>query len=212
MARAGAVPHHSVCYSGRQVPIILHYVYIQLIGIFSSDYKVNWTDLRGKSLRISALDNNQLSAASSISLRQLNTSESSLEHVDSKHVTAVLKRNIINHIFCQGSKLYLNFFNKKLIFTLESWQGVEENSVEQALERLSLEKTQQFAQVTSATRLEILHNVEQDKQQQPALQRITKAKIGGLEKQIQLVEESLEYALGYRPLPAGSYYVHTYFQ
>lgn len=169
---------------------------------------MNWTDLWGKSLRISALDNTQLSCASSISLKQLNASESSLEHVEFKNVAAVLKRNIINHIFCQGSKLHLNFFNKPLIFSLESWRGVEDNSVEQALERLSLEKSQQFAQVTSATRIELVHNEEHTKQQHPPVQRITKTKIGGLDKQIQLVEESLDYALGYRPLPAGSYYVY----
>lgn len=93
-----------------------------------------------------------------------------------------------------------------MIFSVESWRGVEESSVEQALERLSLDKAQQFVQVTSATRIELLPNEDQAQQQQPQLQqRITKAKIGGLDKQIQFVEESLDYALGYRPLPAGNY-------
>lgn len=139
-------------------------------------------------------------------MRQLNTSETSLEHIQFKDVAAVLKRNIVNQIFCQSSKLHLNFFNKPLIFSVESWRGVEESSVEQALERLSLAKAQQFVQVTSATRIELLPSEDQAKQLQPqSQQRITKAKIGGLDKHIQLVEESLDYALGYRPLPAGNY-------
>lgn len=208
MARVGAVSDHSVCAGGGYVTILNAPFSNQLINLLSSDYNVNWKGFQGKSLRISALDNSQLSAASSISLRQLNTSESSLEHIKFKDVAAVLKRTIVNQIFCQGSKLRLNFFNKPLIFSLESWRGVDESSVEQALERLSLDKSQQFVQVTSVTRIELLPNEDQAKQQQPQLQqRVTKAKIGGLDKQIQLVEESLDYALGYKPLPQGNYFI-----
>ncbi|KRF85609.1 uncharacterized protein Dvir_GJ16276, isoform B [Drosophila virilis] len=101
----------------------------------------------------------------------------------------------------QHSELHLNFFNKPLTFRLESWRGVEECGVEDALARLSLAKSQQFVQITSATRLELLLSEEQAKPEPE--QKLTKAKIGGLDKEIQLVEESMDYALGYRPLPKG---------
>ncbi|KAH8402907.1 hypothetical protein KR222_000026 [Zaprionus bogoriensis] len=175
--------------------------------VTAEDYKLNWTGLRGKSLRISALQHSQLSSAASISLRQLNADESSLEQVHVQDVIAVLKRDIVNQIYCQGSKLHLNFFNKPLTFGLESWQGVDGSSVEQALARLSLDQAQeqqQFVQVTSATRIELLPLEQQTEEQQPQLElRTAKAKIGGLDQQIELVEESMDYALGYRPLPAG---------
>ncbi|EDW71282.1 ATPase family gene 2 protein homolog A [Drosophila virilis] len=174
-----------------------------LTTVFASteDYKQNWTPLRGKSLRISALDSSQLYVAASVSLRQLNGSESSLEQQQLPDVAAVLKQDLINNIYCRHSELHLNFFNKPLTFRLESWRGVEECGVEDALARLSLAKSQQFVQITSATRLELLLSEEQAKPEPE--QKLTKAKIGGLDKEIQLVEESMDYALGYRPLPKG---------
>lgn len=82
--------------------------------------------------------------------------------------------------------------------------------MEDALERLSLDKTQQFVQITSATRVELVYKGEMGKDLQPQWEhRITKSKIGGLEKQIQLVEESMDYALGYRFLPAGKPNKHS---
>lgn len=152
-------------------------------------------------LRISALDSSQLYVAASVSLRQLNSSESGLEQQQLPDVAAVLKQDIVNHIYCKHSELHLNFFNKPLTFRLESWRGVEECAVEDALARLSLAKSQQFVQITSATRLELLLSEEQAKPEPE--QQLTKAKIGGLDKEIQLVEESMDYALGYRALPKG---------
>ncbi|XP_030565012.1 ATPase family protein 2 homolog [Drosophila novamexicana] len=174
-----------------------------LTTVFASpeDYKQNWTPLRGKLLRISALDSSQLYVAASVSLRQLNSSESGLEQQQLPDVAAVLKQDIVNHIYCKHSELHLNFFNKPLTFRLESWRGVEECAVEDALARLSLAKSQQFVQITSATRLELLLSEEQAKPEPE--QQLTKAKIGGLDKEIQLVEESMDYALGYRALPKG---------
>ncbi|KAH8293075.1 hypothetical protein KR044_000491 [Drosophila immigrans] len=166
-----------------------------------ADYKQNWTSLRGKSLRISALDTSQLVAAACINLKQLDESESKLEPEQLTDVAAVLKREIVNQIYSQGSVLHLNFFNKQLTFSLDSWQGVEESSLDDALSRLSLDKSQQFVQITNVTRVELITKPEV-KQLQPQ-QRITKAKIGGLTKQLQLVGESMDYALGFRPLPAG---------
>ncbi|XP_034474695.1 ATPase family protein 2 homolog [Drosophila innubila] len=178
--------------------------FLTTVFVTSADYKQNWTALRGKSLRISALDTRKLSAAASISLRQLNESESCLEQSQLPDVAAVLKGEIRNQIYCQGSELHLNFFNKPLTFCLASWQGVQESAVEDALERLSLDKSQQFVQITSATRVELMRQEEQGKELEPQLEhRITKAKIGGLDKQIQLVEETMDYALGYKSLPAG---------
>lgn len=155
-------------------------------------------------LRISALNHSQLFAAASVTLRHSNSSESELEPMHLPDVAAVLKRNIVNQVYRKGSELYLNFFNKPLTFRMESWQGVEEDALEDALANLSLANTQQFVQITNATRLEILLNEEQVEEQQPELdQGLSKAKIGGLDKQIQLVEESMDFALGYKPMPKG---------
>ncbi|KAL7741464.1 hypothetical protein ACLKA6_000785 [Drosophila palustris] len=178
--------------------------FLTTVFVSAADYKQNWTALRGKSLRISALDTSKLSAAASISLRQLNESESRLDQSQVEDVAGVLKNEIVNHIYCQGSELHLNFFNKPLAFCLTNWQSVEECALEDALARLSLDKSQQFVQITRATRVELMRREEQADEQQLQLEhRITKAKIGGLDKQMQLVEESMDYALGFRSLPAG---------
>ncbi|XP_017857950.1 PREDICTED: spermatogenesis-associated protein 5 [Drosophila arizonae] len=170
----------------------------------AEDYRQNWSVFQGKLLRISALNHSQLFAAASVTLRHSNSSESELEPMHLPDVAAVLKRNIVNQVYRNGSELYLNFFNKPLTFRLESWQGVEEDALENALANLSLVNTQQFVQITNATRLEILLNKEQVKEQQPELdQGLSKAKIGGLDKQIELVEESMDFALGYKPMPKG---------
>ncbi|XP_034099963.1 ribosome biogenesis protein SPATA5 [Drosophila albomicans] len=167
----------------------------------AADYKQNWTSLRGKSLRISALDSSQLVAAACINLSQLNESEAKLEPEQVPDVAAVVKREIVNQIYSQGSVIHLNFFNKQLSFSLDNWQGIEEQALEDALSRLSLDKSQQFVQITNVTRVELVRKPEVQETQPE--QRITKAKIGGLTKQLQLVEESMDYALGYKPLPAG---------
>ncbi|ALC39443.1 CG5776 [Drosophila busckii] len=178
-----------------------------LTTVFASaqDLKYNWTTLRGKLLRISALNSSRISAASSISLRQLDVKESNITPAQLKDVAAVLKRDIVNQIYCQGSVLHLNFFNKHLSFCLESWQPIQQSSVEQSLAALSLEKVQQFMQITNATRLDLHQGTkEQDEAQQLGKEpRITKAQIGGLKRQMQIVEESMECALGFRALPAG---------
>ncbi|EDW04191.1 ATPase family protein 2 homolog [Drosophila grimshawi] len=175
-----------------------------LTTIFATDedYELNWLPLHGKLLHISALDKGQVSAAGSIRLRQLNGTESRLENVQLMDAIAVLKSQMINQVYCMQSVLHLNFFCKSLVFRMDSWQAIEESSMENALSRLSLDKSPQFVLVTNATRLEL--SLGEEKQEQlPAEQRTTKAKIGGLDKQLSLVEESMEYALGYKPLPAG---------
>ncbi|KAH8377161.1 hypothetical protein KR093_003735 [Drosophila rubida] len=177
-------------------------VFATAAGNSLADYKENWTALRGKTLRISALDKSLLAAAACINLRQLNESESQLQPEQLSDVAAVLKREIVNQIYSQGSVVHLNFFNKQLTFSLDSWQSVEEQALEDALSRLSIDKSkQQFVQITNVTRVELINKAEVKQIQLE--RRITKAKIGGLTKQLQLVEESMDYALGYRSLPTG---------
>ncbi|SPP82098.1 ATPase family protein 2 homolog [Drosophila guanche] len=174
--------------------------FLTTVFVTDNDYKSNWTNLRGKLLKIRALDTKCLTAAGSISLKLI--SESRLKSGQLKDATALLQRAMVNQIYCQGTKIHLNFFNKSLTFRLESWQG----AVEDALAGLSLEaKSLQFVQVTNVTRVQLIpQEDEEDKlKEQTSSFRITKSQIGGLDKQVELVEESMEYALGLRTLPAG---------
>ncbi|XP_033248612.1 ATPase family protein 2 homolog isoform X1 [Drosophila miranda] len=198
------IGQHVVIESTAQEPLVrivwpVSEQFLTTVFVTDSDYKSNWTKMRGKLLKISALDTKCLTAAGSISLRQI--SETRLKSAQLKDATALLQRAMVNQIYCQGTKIHFNFFNKSLTFRLESWQG----AVEDALAGLSLEaKPRQFVQVTNVTRLQLIPQEEEEQlEEQTRPLRITKCQIGGLDKQLQLVEESMEYALGLRTLPAG---------
>ncbi|KAH8267451.1 hypothetical protein KR018_005012 [Drosophila ironensis] len=167
----------------------------------ASDFKLNWTPLRGKLLRISALDTKRLTAAACLSLSHLNAKEASLNKAQLLEASKLLGKQIVNGIFCQGSRIHMNFFNKSLSFRLERWQG----TVEEALANLSLDaKTRGFVQVTNVTKIQIASAEDQEQpEEQSSHNRVTRKQIGGLDRQLQLVEEGMEYALGLRKLPAG---------
>ncbi|XP_017026057.1 ATPase family gene 2 protein homolog A [Drosophila kikkawai] len=175
--------------------------FLTTVFVSEGDLKLHWTQLRGKLLKITALDTSCLTAAASISLRQLNSKETPLAAGQLQEAIALLKRDIVNRIFCKGSEIHMNFFNKSLLFRLERWQG----TVEEALAGLSLDsKPLQFVQVTNVTKLQLIaESAEQQLKEQKKIHRITKTQIGGLDRQLNLVEESMEYALGFRALPTG---------
>jgi len=110
---------------------------------------------------------------------------------------------MVNRVFCKDSQIHMNFFNKSLTFRLERWQG----TVEDALAGLSLDsKPLQFVKVTNVTKLQLIaENSGQQQEEQKISHRITKSQIGGLDRQLQMVEESMDYALGFRALPAGEF-------
>jgi len=67
-------------------------------------------------------------------------------------------------------------------------------------------KPLQFVQVTNVTKLQLIpENSGQQQDKQKFSHRITKSQIGGLDRQLQMVEESMDYALGFRALPAGEF-------
>ncbi|KAH8250820.1 hypothetical protein KR038_011013 [Drosophila bunnanda] len=175
--------------------------FLTTVFVSEGDYKLHWTQLRGQLLKISALDTSCLTAAASISLRHLNSKETPMVAGQLQEALALLKRDIANRIFCKGSEIHMNFFNKSLLFRLERWHG----TVEEALASLSLDsKPLQFVQVTNVTKLQLIaESAEQQQQEQKKTHRTTKSQIGGLDRQLHLVEESMEYALGFRTLPAG---------
>ncbi|XP_016964479.1 ribosome biogenesis protein SPATA5 [Drosophila biarmipes] len=175
--------------------------FLTTVFVSEGDFKLHCTQLRGKFLKISALDPGRLTTAASISLKHLNSTGSPLSPPQLQDALALLKRDMVNRVFCEGSQVLMNFFNKSLTFRLERWQG----TVEKALAGLSLDsKPSQFVQVTNTTKLQLMaENTGQQQQEQKISLRVTKSQIGGLDRQLQLVEESMEYSLGFRTLPAG---------
>ncbi|XP_052851288.1 ribosome biogenesis protein SPATA5 [Drosophila gunungcola] len=175
--------------------------FLTTVFVSERDFKLHCTQLRGKLLKIFALDSSCLTAAASVSLKHLNNTEIHLTSGQLQEAVSLLKREMVNRVFCQHSQIHMNFFNKSLVFRLERWQG----TVEEALAGLSLDsKPQQFVQVTNVTKLQLIpENSDQQHEDQTMSHRITKSQIGGLDRQLQLVEESMDYALGFRALPAG---------
>ncbi|EDX04839.1 GD22101 [Drosophila simulans] len=175
--------------------------FLTTVFVSEGDFKLHCTQLRGKLLKISALHPSRLTAAASISLKHVNSTEASLMSGQLKDAIALLKRDMVNRVFCKDSLIHMNFFNKSLTFRLERWQS----TVEEALAGLSLDsKPLQFIQITNVTKLHLItDDANQQEEEQKISHRITKSQIGGLDRQLQLVEESMEYALGFRTLPAG---------
>ncbi|XP_016987875.1 ATPase family protein 2 homolog [Drosophila rhopaloa] len=175
--------------------------FLTAVFVSEGDFKLHCTQLRGNLLKIFALDPSCLTAAASVSLKHLNNTETFLKSGQLEEAIALLKREMVNRIFCKDSQIHMNFFNKSLIFRLVRWQG----TVEEALAGLSLDsKPMQFVQVTNVTKVQLIsENSNQQSVDETISHRITKSQIGGLDRQLQLVQESMEYALGFRALPAG---------
>lgn len=132
-----------------------------------------------------------------------------------KDVERLLKFEMKRFIFTKGSRIFMDFFNRELTLQVVSWSSfsdsaIVEETVEkclaQSLERLSLhsESDDTFFEVTTGTSFEIERPkpVESD-ENHANINVVSKMHIGGLDKQIDIIEEAMDMALGIRAVPAG---------
>ncbi|XP_030383420.1 ATPase family protein 2 homolog [Scaptodrosophila lebanonensis] len=182
--------------------------FLTTVFVSEKEYRLHFSAQNGNLATIAALEINNLKVAANVILHLENAAELGLNQTQLKDAAAVIKQKIVDLIYCQSSKLHVKFFNKALILSVAHWHDQLSKgkvTVEEALAELSLDNnSQQFFQVTNATTVEILGVAKEQALKDPGRNyEITKADIGGLDDQIQLIEHSMEYALGYKFLPEG---------
>ncbi|XP_053957676.1 ribosome biogenesis protein SPATA5 [Anastrepha ludens] len=187
--------------------------FVTTIFVSEEDYKLYWNDFKGKALKISALPVGRTAVAKSVCLR-LTTSSENTELVDAqlKDVERMLTLELKNLIFTKGSRIFIDFFNKDLTLQAISWNCFENKSVaaedekalEEKFENLKLECDVEFFEISGATRIEI-ERPKSDKVEESNANAnvVSKMDIGGLEQQIEIIEEAVDMAFGLKAVPAG---------
>lgn len=139
---------------------------------------------------------------------QADESESDLSEKQFKDFSKMLALSLRNLIYTQGSIINYNFFNKSLKLRLTEWrQLTDKDNLEKHLQNLSLKPNIQYLKVTLNTLIEIENNLENklplEQEDLETAEEITFKSIGGLDLQVQLIVEAMEYALGIRISPNG---------
>lgn len=179
------------------------------------DYNSYWSCLKGQSLRIEAVPVGQPKVAKTV-LLQIQSSNDGDEPLTSqqlKDVDRLLKLELRNLAFTLDSTVYFNFFNKSLTLKIIYWSALNENNndsgLEESLNKLDINKSSadDIFKVTNATTVEVssedIPNSDDDEQDETSKYLVTKMDIGGLNKQLEIIEEAIDFALGLRKIPQG---------
>lgn len=129
-----------------------------------------------------------------------------------KDVDRLLKLQLRNLTFTLDSTVHFNFFNKPFILKIISWTAVgSSDDLEQSIENLHISKhSNDFFKVTNCTTIEVssenVPNSDEESEEIPKY-LFTKSDIGGLNKQLETIEEAIDFALGLRGIPHGMFKV-----
>ncbi|XP_067624191.1 ATPase family gene 2 protein homolog A [Eurosta solidaginis] len=182
------------------------------------DYKLYWTAFANETLQICALPLGCTKVAKTVQLRLTAVDGESIEldDIQFRNVERLLKFELKKLIFTKHSDVFMDFFNKDLTMQVISWTSFEDMTkdeqgvelLEAKLDNLKLEntKTKTFFEVTGATRLEIVRPEKQCEEEELSANInnvVTKLDIGGLENQIEVIQEAMEMALGLKFVPEG---------
>lgn len=129
-----------------------------------------------------------------------------------KDVARLVKHELKNLCFTLGTVIQYNFFNKHLTLKIINGTSVTRNDdecdLEKSFNKLNLDKTTvgNIFKITTSTHIQIScdnsENLENNAEPIPDY-AITKEDIGGLSKQLDIIEEAMDFALGLRDVPKG---------
>ncbi|KAI8124939.1 hypothetical protein FF38_12501 [Lucilia cuprina] len=193
--------------------------FLTTIFVNEEDYNTYWTALKGQCLQIEAVPYGQPKVAKTL-LLQIQTTSQDDEPLNSqqlKDVDRLLKLELRNLSFTLDSVVYFNFFNKTLTLKIIYWSALSCNSnnddpsnvLEKSLNDLNINKhspSEDIFKVTNATIIEVSsENIPNSDDESEDLSRylVTKNDIGGLSKQLEIIEEAIDFALGLRRIPKG---------
>ncbi|XP_065356867.1 ATPase family gene 2 protein homolog A [Calliphora vicina] len=192
--------------------------FLTTIFVSEEDYNTYWSSLKYQCLRIEAVPNGQPKVAKTL-LLQIQTANQDDEPLNSqqlKDVDRLLKLALRNLSFTLDSVVYFNFFNKPLTLKIIYWSAVNTNSnddpssvLETSLNNLNINKHspgEDIFKVTNSTTIEVsTENIPNSDDESEDLSKylVTNKDIGGLSKQLEIIEESIDFALGLRKIPQG---------
>lgn len=194
---------------------------IQIFFLIFLDYNNYWSSLRGRCLRICAVPVGQPKVAKTL-LMQIQTSNQDDEPLTSqqlKDVDRLLKLELRNLSFTLDSVVYFNFFNKPLILKIIYWSAINNEDpstvLQQSLNNLNINKHSAgdyIFKVTNFTTIEVSsENIpnSDDETENITKYLITRKDIGGLNSQLEIIEEAIDFALGLRKIPQGKHLFNT---
>ena len=177
--------------------------------------------MNGSPVQIEAVPKGQPKLAKNLLLQVVNSENDndSLSSQQLKDVDRLLKLELRNLSFTLDSLVYFDFFNKKLTLKVIYWSAVPDSidngassaDLEESLSKLNLNKhsSREVFTVTNITTVEVSsENIPtSDEEGDDTLPKylITKKDIGGLTKQLEIIEEAIDFALGLRNVPEGNY-------
>lgn len=180
-----------------------------------TDYNSYWSEFREKILKITALPDGCVAVAKFVFLRLTQVSGESPELIDAQliEVERLLKFELKKLLFTKDSRIFMDFFNKQLILQVVSWRSFleepcakrDEMSLTETFENLTLkcEAAPKFFEVTLATKINIERKKSTEiKENSSNMTSIKKIDIGGLDRQIEIIEEAMDTALGVKNVPA----------
>lgn len=128
-----------------------------------------------------------------------------------KDLDRLLKLELKNLSFTLGSLVYFNFFNKQLTLKIIYWTSLNTHNdddtasiLENSFKKLSL--SDDVFKVTNTTTIEVSSEnipTSDEETEDTSKYLITKEDIGGLTKQLEIIEEAMEFALSLRAIPQG---------
>ncbi|XP_075152525.1 uncharacterized protein LOC142226407 isoform X1 [Haematobia irritans] len=188
--------------------------FLTTVFINDDDYKNNWLGFKGHMWQIQALPKGQPITAKSILLQILTEDQEKGCILNSQQISdleRLLKFELKNLCFVKDSLIKYDFFNKSLkLKVLNAASVCEDNAcdLDKAFDKLSLDKNinrGDIFKITISTDIRIIYeNIKTSDETSDGggmSHLITTDDIGGLSKQLEIIEESMDFALGLRAVP-----------
>lgn len=170
-------------------------------------------------MQIQSLPTGQPITAKSVVLQIQCCSDKDRQHEDDlnvqqlKDLARLMKSELRNISLTIGTMVRYNFFNRNLTLKVVGWSNIRTSdngtTLEESFQELNLNKNkmEDIFKVTPSTVIEIQgygnENALPVTKEDDISNRITKQDIGGLYKQLEIIEEALDFALNLRVIPKG---------
>ncbi|XP_061394458.1 ATPase family gene 2 protein homolog A [Musca vetustissima] len=188
--------------------------FLTTIFVNENDFKNNWCNFKGHNWQIQCLPKGQPITAKNLLLEiekesSENGGETNIDLNDQQlqDLERLLKHELKNLCFAKDTIIHYNFFNKQLKFKVIGGTNITEaksNELEIDFKKLSLNTIGDIFRVTNTTEVKI--SKDESKQLESAEDTnysISKEDIGGLQPQLNIIEEAIDFALGIREIPKG---------
>ncbi|XP_013102374.2 ATPase family gene 2 protein homolog A [Stomoxys calcitrans] len=186
--------------------------FLTTVFVNDEDYKQIWSSYAGHSWQIQALPKDQPIIAKTIVLQIIakpGEMDDPLNDQQLKDLGRLLKLEYKNLCYTKGSHIRYDFFNKSLELKVIEATNMKDDAVydlEKSIEKLTLNKNSNgdIFKIANCTQVDVVYenNEKQAENNEDAIS-VVKDDIGGLAKQLEIIEEAIDFALGLRDIPKG---------